>query len=100
MDMLESSHNKYFYPTTKLLHVKILVNGFNYRSYMPNIKQCAAFCCRNTTKDGVSLHSFPSNYSRRWIEAVNKGPDWKPRKTHRLCSDHFPEVRYGKCFIY
>ena len=59
---------------------------------MPRLRKCAVFGCGKTTGDGVILHSFPANYTYRWIEAVNRGPEWKPNTNSFLCSDHFSWV--------
>ncbi len=60
---------------------------------MPSIKKCVSFLCNKTTKkDGITLHRFPENYSNRWIEAVNRGSQWKPNTCSFLCSDHFTRV--------
>ena len=62
------------------------------KSTMPH--RCVAGRCSNTTKDGVSLHSWPSNpqYARVWTRAVrNTRADFSPSPSSKLCSAHFTE---------
>lgn len=57
------------------------------------VRRCIVGGCSNTTRDGISLHKFPSNTLRRrqWILEVKKTrADWKePSAFSEVCSDHF-----------
>jgi len=63
-------------------------------------RRCVAGYCSNTTKDNVSLFSFPKNASirRQWVKfvAVNRCDEWaekdyEPSQWALLCSTHFDE---------
>uniref|UniRef100_A0A1X7TQ31 THAP-type domain-containing protein n=1 Tax=Amphimedon queenslandica TaxID=400682 RepID=A0A1X7TQ31_AMPQE len=59
------------------------------------VRPCIVGGCSNTTRDGISLHKFPSNIltRRQWILKVKKTrADWKkPSAFSEVCSDHFSE---------
>ncbi|XP_022112186.1 zinc finger and BTB domain-containing protein 47-like [Acanthaster planci] len=54
---------------------------------------CIAGGCSKTSKDGVSLHSFPADptYRTIWEDKVKlTRPNWSgPSSSSKLCSDHF-----------
>ncbi|XP_011403049.1 PREDICTED: THAP domain-containing protein 6-like [Amphimedon queenslandica] len=59
------------------------------------VRRCIVGGCSNTTRDGISLHKFPSNILTRkqWIPEVKKTrANWKkPSAFSEVCSDHFSE---------
>lgn len=62
------------------------------------VKRCVAAGCNNTHKDGVSLHSFPSDMALRklWVDKVKRYREkWEPTKYSVLCSQHFEQ----DCFM-
>ena len=56
-------------------------------------RRCIAAGCSNTTKNGVSLHKFPSDkrIRKQWILQIKKNrADWSdPTAYSEVCSDHF-----------
>ena len=56
--------------------------------------RCVAGGCSNTTKDGVSVHGWPSNtqLARQWTNAVrNTRANFNPTTSSKLCSSHFSD---------
>lgn len=57
--------------------------------------KCSIKNCKSYSKSGCNVHffGFPLNDENcldKWIVAVGK-PNWKPKKTSRICSLHFSE---------
>ena len=57
--------------------------------------RCVVAGCSNTTKDGVSLHRFPSDpkYRRIWTAAVNHTREKRlgPTEHSMVCSAHYSD---------
>lgn len=71
---------------------------------------CSAFGCKSRSDKkelGISFHRFPLKDLEKlniWVKNMKVG-DWKPTKTHRLCSKHFKESMFyssggKKCLLY
>ena len=62
--------------------------------------RCVAAGCSNTTKDGVSLHRFPSDpkYRRIWMTKVKlTRAKWSGPTEHSfLCSAHFEQTCFER----
>ena len=62
--------------------------------------RCVTAGCSNTTKDGVSLHRFPSNpkYRRIWMTKVKlTRAKWSgPMEQSFLCSAHFEQTCFER----
>ncbi|KAL3854921.1 hypothetical protein ACJMK2_028654 [Sinanodonta woodiana] len=70
------------------------------------VKRCIVGGCSNTKREGVSLHSFPTNPVSRnqWIKQIRTTRrDWtEPTSDRRdsqvVCSDHFKEDDFDPAF--
>ncbi|XP_073957424.1 uncharacterized protein [Choristoneura fumiferana] len=64
---------------------------------------CSVFRCKKRSdtssvqKDNVTFHLFPKDPIRRqnWIKACGNHKTWLPKRTSKICSEHF----HASCFL-
>lgn len=67
--------------------------------YVPGKKrQCAILECKNTSKDGISLHNFPRKSASRDQWKTLCGLKRANRRTF-ICSEHFQDTNFSKFII-
>lgn len=58
---------------------------------------CSVLGCNTKLHDpsGYKFHRFPRllEKKKRWISNINRGDDWYPDETSRICSKHFIDGR-------
>jgi len=58
-------------------------------------KCCVAGCSSDFSTPNITLFSVPPNIDELWLSVINRPVGWYPKKTTKICSQHFLDHQIG-----
>jgi len=52
-------------------------------------KCCVKNCNFDKTYKNIKFFNVAKKFNAEWVDVVNRGSDWRPKKTTVICSLHF-----------
>ncbi len=53
------------------------------------VKKCTIFYDNFNCMKNIKFFNVAKKFNAEWVDVVNRGSDWRPKKTTVICSFHF-----------